>query len=102
MVDSMSSLMCVVFIVLTANIVTGIMLGFAMLVISGEYRKLNVGTVAIFIARHTNDGTASRPVREAVLGMHPCAMPAMRQQEHRDSRCRESVAKLVSRQQCKK
>jgi AGZA family xanthine/uracil permease-like MFS transporter len=45
--------MCAVFIVLTANIVTGIMLGFATLVIgrvvSGEYRKLNVGTVAIAI-----------------------------------------------------
>ncbi len=51
MVDAMSGLMCAVFIVLTANIVTGIMLGFATLVIgrvvSGEYRKLNVGTVAI-------------------------------------------------------
>jgi AGZA family xanthine/uracil permease-like MFS transporter len=39
--------------VLTANIVTGIMLGFSTLVIgrivSGEYRKLNVGTVAIAI-----------------------------------------------------
>jgi AGZA family xanthine/uracil permease-like MFS transporter len=53
MVDAMSGLMCAVFIVLTANIVTGIMLGFATLVIgrvvSGEYRKLNVGTVAIAI-----------------------------------------------------
>jgi AGZA family xanthine/uracil permease-like MFS transporter len=42
-----------VFIVLTANIVTGIMLGFATLVIgrvvSGEYRKLNVGTVVIAV-----------------------------------------------------
>jgi AGZA family xanthine/uracil permease-like MFS transporter len=51
MVDAMSGLMCAVFIVLTANIVTGIMLGFATLVIgrvvSGEYRKLNVGTVVI-------------------------------------------------------
>ncbi|MGA9918105.1 MAG: permease, partial [Paraburkholderia sp.] len=39
--------------VLTANIVTGIMLGFATLVIgrvvSGEYRKLNVGTVVIAV-----------------------------------------------------
>ncbi len=47
----MSGLMCAVFIVLTANIVTGIMVGFATLVIgrvvSGEYRELNVGTVAI-------------------------------------------------------
>jgi AGZA family xanthine/uracil permease-like MFS transporter len=53
MVDSMSGLVCAVFIVLTANIVTGIMLGFSTLVIgrivSGEYRKLNVGTVAIAI-----------------------------------------------------
>ncbi|HKT97447.1 MAG TPA: NCS2 family permease [Paraburkholderia sp.] len=51
MVDSMSGLVCAVFIVLTANIVTGIMLGFATLVIgrvvSGEIRKLNVGTVII-------------------------------------------------------
>jgi AGZA family xanthine/uracil permease-like MFS transporter len=51
MVDAMSGLVCAVFIVLTANIVTGIMLGFATLVIgrvvSGEYRKLNVGTVVI-------------------------------------------------------
>ncbi|APA85214.1 NCS2 family permease [Paraburkholderia sprentiae WSM5005] len=51
MVDAMAGLVCAVFIVLTANIVTGIMLGFATLVIgrvvSGEYRKLNVGTVAI-------------------------------------------------------
>ncbi|VEI44731.1 putative xanthine/uracil permease [Actinobacillus equuli] len=41
-------------IVLTANIVTGIMLGFAALVIgriiSGEFKKLNVGTVIIAIA----------------------------------------------------
>ena len=53
MVDAMSGLVCAVFIVLTANIVTGIMLGFSTLVIgrivSGEYRKLNVGTVAIAI-----------------------------------------------------
>ncbi|MCC8401460.1 NCS2 family permease [Paraburkholderia sp. MMS20-SJTN17] len=51
MVDAMAGLVCAVFIVLTANIVTGIMLGFATLVIgrvvSGEYRKLNAGTVAI-------------------------------------------------------
>src|SRR6201991_762362 len=53
LVDAMSGLMCAVFIVLTANIVTGIMLGFATLVIgrvvSGEWRKLNVGTVAIAV-----------------------------------------------------
>jgi len=40
-----------VFIVLSANIVTGIMLGFCTLVIgrvvAGEYKKLNVGTVVI-------------------------------------------------------
>ncbi|MNY78396.1 putative permease YjcD [compost metagenome] len=39
---------------LTCNIVTGIMLGFASLVIgrlvSGEWRKLNIGTVVIAIA----------------------------------------------------
>ncbi|WP_410450675.1 NCS2 family permease [Paraburkholderia sp. UCT2] len=53
MVDAMAGLVCAVFIVLTANIVTGIMLGFATLVIgrvvSGEYRKLKVGTVAIAV-----------------------------------------------------
>lgn len=53
MVDSMAGLVTAVFIVLTANIVTGIMLGFATLVIgrivSGEFRKLNVGTVSIAI-----------------------------------------------------
>lgn len=51
MVDAMSGLVCAVFIVLTANIVTGIMLGFSTLVIgrvaSGEFRKLNAGTVII-------------------------------------------------------
>jgi AGZA family xanthine/uracil permease-like MFS transporter len=53
MVDSMSGLVCAVFIVLTANIVTGIMLGFSTLVIgrlvSGEIKKLNVGTVIIAV-----------------------------------------------------
>ena len=53
MVDAMSGLVTAVFIVLTANIVTGIMLGFATLaigrVVSGELRKLNVGTVAIAV-----------------------------------------------------
>ncbi|MGG1943809.1 NCS2 family permease [Trinickia sp. NRRL B-1857] len=52
-IDAMSGLVTAVFIVLTANIVTGIMLGFATLVIgrlvSGEVRKLNVGTVSIAI-----------------------------------------------------
>jgi AGZA family xanthine/uracil permease-like MFS transporter len=50
----MSGLVCAVFIVLTANIVTGIMLGFCTLVIAriagGEARRLNVGTVAIAVA----------------------------------------------------
>ncbi|MGO4156338.1 NCS2 family permease [Cupriavidus sp. YAF13] len=54
MVDAMAGLVCAVFIVLTCNIVTGIMLGFCTLVIgrivAGEYRKLNVGTVAIAMA----------------------------------------------------
>lgn len=53
-VDAMSGLVCAVFIVLTCNIVTGIMLGFTTLVIgrifSNEWRKLNVGTVIIAIA----------------------------------------------------
>ncbi|MDN5843481.1 MAG: NCS2 family permease [Alcaligenaceae bacterium] len=50
-VDAMAGLVCAVFIVLTCNIVTGIMLGFCSLVIgrvfAGEWRRLNVGTVAI-------------------------------------------------------
>ncbi|WP_445375913.1 NCS2 family permease [Photorhabdus tasmaniensis] len=53
-VGAMSGMLCAVFIVLTCNIVTGIMLGFGSLVIgrvcSGEWRKLNVGTVMIAIA----------------------------------------------------
>lgn len=53
-VDAMSGLICAVFIVLTSNIVTGIMLGFASLVIgrvcSGEWRKLNVSVVLIAAA----------------------------------------------------
>ncbi|OHV53088.1 permease [Photorhabdus temperata] len=53
-VGAMSGMLCAVFIVLTCNIVTGIMLGFGSLVIgrvcSGEWRKLNVGTVVITIA----------------------------------------------------
>lgn len=53
-IGAMSGLVCAVFIVLTANIVTGIMLGFAALVIgrviSGEFNKLNVGTVVIAVA----------------------------------------------------
>ena len=53
-VGAMSGLICAVFIVLTANIVTGIMLGFGSLVlgriISGEFKKLNTGTVVIAIS----------------------------------------------------
>ncbi|ERK16130.1 MAG: NCS2 family permease [Pantoea sp.] len=53
-VDAMSGLLTAVFIVLTCNIVTGIMLGFAALVIgrlfAGEWRKLNIGTVVIAVA----------------------------------------------------
>ena len=53
-VDAMAGLITAVFIVLTCNIVTGIMIGFASLVIgrvvSGEWRKLNIGTVVIAIA----------------------------------------------------
>ncbi|MDP5007745.1 MAG: NCS2 family permease [Glaciimonas sp.] len=53
-IDVMAGLVCAVFIVLTCNIVTGIMLGFCTLVVgrvvSGEFKKLNVGTVAIAAA----------------------------------------------------
>ncbi|CDL87297.1 NCS2 family permease [Xenorhabdus cabanillasii] len=53
-VEAMSGLLCAVFIVLTCNIVTGIMLGFGALVVgrifSGEWRQLNIGTVIIAIA----------------------------------------------------
>ena len=53
-VDAMAGLITAIFIVLTANIVTGIMLGFATLVIgrvvSGDFKRLNVGTVLIAIA----------------------------------------------------
>lgn len=53
-VGAMSGLVCAVFIVLTGNIVTGIMLGFATLVIGricgGEVKKLNLGTVIIAVA----------------------------------------------------
>ncbi|MEZ0192122.1 NCS2 family permease [Ralstonia solanacearum] len=54
MVDALAGLVCAVFIVLTCNIVTGIMLGFCTLVIgrivAGEWRKLTAGTVAIAVA----------------------------------------------------
>ncbi len=53
-VGAMSGLLCAVFIVLTCNIVTGIMLGFSALVIgricSKEWHKLNTGTVIIALA----------------------------------------------------
>lgn len=53
-VDALAGLACAVFIVLTCNIVTGIMIGFCTLVIgrvfAGEWRRLNVGTVAIALA----------------------------------------------------
>ncbi|MFZ2486036.1 MAG: NCS2 family permease [Candidatus Rickettsiella isopodorum] len=50
-IDALSGLLCAVFVVLTCNIVTGIMLGFSSLVIgrvcAGEWRQLTPGTVAI-------------------------------------------------------
>ncbi|GIU20769.1 permease [Shewanella hafniensis] len=50
-VDAMSGLTCAVFIILSCNIVTGIMLGFVTLVVgricSGEWRKLKVGVLSI-------------------------------------------------------
>ncbi|MCQ9616713.1 NCS2 family permease [Paenalcaligenes niemegkensis] len=53
-VDALSGMVCAVFIVLTCNIVTGIMIGFCTLVIgrvvAGESRKLNFGTVAIALS----------------------------------------------------
>ncbi|MDQ8039057.1 MAG: NCS2 family permease [Rickettsiella sp.] len=53
-IDSLSGLLCAVFIVLTCNIVTGIMLGFSALVVgricAKEWHKLNVGTVIIAAA----------------------------------------------------
>jgi AGZA family xanthine/uracil permease-like MFS transporter len=52
--DALAGLVCAVFILLSCNIVTGIMLGFCTLVIgrvlSGEWRKLNFGTVSIAVA----------------------------------------------------
>ena len=56
-VDALSGMVCAVFIVLTCNIVTGIMIGFCSLVIgrvvSGEFQKLNFGTVAIAVSLAT-------------------------------------------------
>ncbi|MDG3087352.1 NCS2 family permease [Vibrio hannami] len=53
-VDALSGLVCAVFIVLTGNIVTGIMLGFLCLLVgrfvSGDWKKLNLGTILITIA----------------------------------------------------
>ncbi|WP_028772642.1 NCS2 family permease [Shewanella waksmanii] len=50
-VDAMAGLTCAVFIILSCNIVTGIMLGFVTLVVgrlcSGEWRQLKPGVVAI-------------------------------------------------------
>lgn len=50
-VDAMAGLTCAVFIILSCNIVTGIMLGFVTLVVgrvcSGEWRQLKVGVLAI-------------------------------------------------------
>ncbi|MEH6735883.1 MAG: NCS2 family permease [Shewanella sp.] len=50
-VDAMAGLTCAVFIILSCNIVTGIMLGFVTLVIgricSGEWRKLQLGVILI-------------------------------------------------------
>ncbi len=50
-VDAMAGLTCAVFIILSCNIVTGIMLGFVTLVIgrilSGEWRQLKLGVLAI-------------------------------------------------------
>ncbi|WP_371185600.1 NCS2 family permease [Thalassotalea maritima] len=54
LVGALAGLVCAVFIVLTSNIVTGIMLGFVCLVggrvMAGEWRKLNIGTVLITVA----------------------------------------------------
>lgn len=50
-VDALAGLLCAAFIVLTCNIVTGIMLGFSSLVVgricAGEWRQLTLGTVLI-------------------------------------------------------
>src|SRR5690606_33368652 len=56
-IDALAGLACAVFIVLTCNIVTGIMIGFCTLVIGRvvacDFRRLNVGTVAIAAALAT-------------------------------------------------
>ena len=52
-VDALSGLTCAVLIVLTANIVTGIMFGFSTFVVgrllSGQWRRLNLGVVVIAV-----------------------------------------------------
>ena len=52
-VDAMAGLTCAVFIILSCNIVTGIMLGFTTLVVgrvfSGQWRQLTLGVLAITI-----------------------------------------------------
>jgi adenine/guanine/hypoxanthine permease len=52
-VDTLSGLVCAVFIMLSCNVVTGITLGFGCLVvgrfIAGEQDKLNVGTILIAV-----------------------------------------------------
>ncbi|RIY36724.1 NCS2 family permease [Psittacicella gerlachiana] len=52
-VGAMSGLVTAIFIILAANIVTGIMIGFATLVIgrvvAGEFKQLNLGTVIIAV-----------------------------------------------------
>ncbi|WP_369434090.1 NCS2 family permease [Psychromonas sp. MME1] len=53
-VDALSGLVCAVFIILSANIVTGIMIGFTTLLVgrifAGELKKLNMGIISITIA----------------------------------------------------
>ena len=53
-IDALSGLLCAVFIVLTCNIVTGIMLGFSALVVgricAREWDKLNFGMIIIAVA----------------------------------------------------
>ncbi|ALP40171.1 xanthine/uracil permease and YjcD [Aeromonas schubertii] len=53
-VDALCGMLCAVFIVLTCNIVTGIMIGFASLVVgrlvAGEAKRLNLGTMLIAVA----------------------------------------------------
>ncbi|QDF66413.1 NCS2 family permease [Shewanella sp. SNU WT4] len=52
-IDAMAGLTCAVFIVLSCNIVTGIMLGFVTLTIgrllAGEWRRLNVAVITITV-----------------------------------------------------